>query len=361
MSRGRVLALDGVRGLAVLLVTVSHAGFPLLKLGAPVGVTLFFVLSGYLITGLLLDEHSTRGWVDLRRFYRHRALRLLPALFLLLAIWVPLALAVGRSGTDVAHDGLAALFYVGNVTSWKVGDLAHTWSLSLEEQFYLIWPAVMLVTLRRGNRRAVMAVATGGAVVSLGFRFLAFDWHTSTGYANAYYLPHTTAWALLAGVLLAAAVREWPALRAPRHAVAISVVALLAASSVLGMTGGVVHSGANYGPRLVAGPIAAVFAVLLILGVTTRKAPGWSVHPVTVFFGAISYGLYLWHGTLIGLVESVTGSGDFLHLVVGAGCAVVATAGAWASYRWVETPFLRLKDQPVYTRRAGRAALLRER
>ena len=345
MSRGRVLALDGVRGLAVLLVTISHAGFPLLKLGAPVGVTLFFVLSGYLITGLLLDEHTSSGRVELRRFYGHRALRLLPALFLLLAVWVPLALAVGRSGTDVAHDGLAALFYFGNVTTWEVGDLAHTWSLSLEEQFYLIWPAVLLLTLRRGNRRAVMAVATAGVVLSLGLRFLAFDWHTSTGYANAYYLPHTTAWAILAGVLLAAAVREWPAILAPRHAVAVSLVGLLTAGSVLGMTDGVVHSGLNYGPRLVAGPIAAVFAIVLIWGVTTREAPGWSVHPVTVFFGAISYGLYLWHGTLIGLVESVTGSGDFVHLAVGSGCAVAATAVAWASHRWVETPFLRLKDR----------------
>lgn len=205
-----------VRGLAVLLVVISHAGFPLLKLGAIVGVSLFFVLSGYLITGPLLDEHSATGQIRFGRLYRHRALRLLPTLALLLVVWAPAALIVGRNGTNVAQGRLALLFYFQNLSPLTgcpppgSATLGHCRSRSSSTCSV---PAVMLLALRQG-RRAFMAVA---AVESLRAWRAASSGLTGTQPTGSPRLLHTSAtvWPLLAGVLLVAATRMAPSLRAP--------------------------------------------------------------------------------------------------------------------------------------------------
>src|SRR3954470_17107381 len=147
----RIAALDGLRGVAVACVFVNHAR-PSTLAGGWLGVDMFFVLSGFLITSLLLAEHARGGRINLRRFYARRARRLLPALFLLLAgLAVVARLAPGMAGfADFRGDGAAALAYIANwhfiaagasyFDAFAPSPLRHLWSLAIEEQFYFVWP-----------------------------------------------------------------------------------------------------------------------------------------------------------------------------------------------------------------------------
>ena len=138
--------LDGLRGLAVLLVLAQHLGLPVFRGGGLVGVLLFFVLSGFLITWLLLDEHAATGRIDIRAFYVRRARRLLPAFVAMLAVVVGVAALVGNLG-GIAGPAIVAGAYVANwshLFDIDMGPLNHTWSLSVEEQFYIVWPAVLI-------------------------------------------------------------------------------------------------------------------------------------------------------------------------------------------------------------------------
>ena len=152
--------LDGLRGIAILAVLAAHTGVPgFADGGGGAGVTLFFVLSGYLITSLLLAERDKNGRVDLRAFYVRRALRLLPALAAVLVVVVVLLLAGLAPAAAVADTNYAIVIagvvaYVANwvaVAGQSIGMLGHTWSLAVEEQFYIVWPAMLLAGRRFGR------------------------------------------------------------------------------------------------------------------------------------------------------------------------------------------------------------------
>src|SRR5436190_16230696 len=171
-------ALDGVRALAVMAVVLFHAGVSVLP-GGFLGVDAFFVLSGYLITSLLLAEYAKRGRISLPGFWARRARRLLPALLVLLVV----VAVIGRyvlPDTEIGPlrgDAIAALAYVANWRMIYRGSdyfaqnaapslLQHTWSLGIEEQFYWLWPLLMLGLLMMAKRRAVFAVCTAGILGS---------------------------------------------------------------------------------------------------------------------------------------------------------------------------------------------------
>ena len=221
-AHGRIEALDGLRGLAVTAVIVNHLR-PNALPGGWLGVDVFFVLSGFLITSLLLAEHRATGRVDLRHFYSRRARRLLPALFLLLVV---LAI-VARIAPDAAGfqglrgDGLSALGYVANwhfvlagtsyFGAFAPSPLRHLWSLSVEEQFYLLWPLALVVVLRRHGARAVGIVAFGLALASAVAMALAYG--NGAHISRAYFGTDTHAHGVLLGCVLAAlgpARRRWP-------------------------------------------------------------------------------------------------------------------------------------------------------
>ena len=160
-----ILALDGLRGLAVIGVIIFHAG----RLeGGYLGVDLFFVLSGYLITTLLVDEHHRRDRIDLGRFWARRARRLLPALLLVLFAAAIGTIVMGElARAALRPDAFAALFYVANwnaivadhgywVQFTEPSPLSHMWSLAIEEQFYLVWPLVAVFVLGRARRRSCL-------------------------------------------------------------------------------------------------------------------------------------------------------------------------------------------------------------
>jgi peptidoglycan/LPS O-acetylase OafA/YrhL len=180
---GYVRELDGVRGIAILLVMGNHLSLrnnytrPLLP-GGFVGVDLFFVLSGFLITTLLLQEFDNTRSISLRKFYLRRALRLGPALVAFLMVFCVLSFALYNHAQARGNcfNALIALFYVSNwvrvFTSNQLGLLAHTWSLSVEEQFYLLWPIILLVLLRLSKRRRyIIIVAAVVTFFSWGANF----------------------------------------------------------------------------------------------------------------------------------------------------------------------------------------------
>src|ERR1700730_15385771 len=149
-------ALDGLRAIAVMLVFLFHTGH---AAGGWVGVDIFFVLSGYLITSILLTEHERTGVINLLRFYGRRACRLLPALIIVIGVAVVIAFCLQNKVRDIEIDAVAALFYVLDyryalmVNLTHATDLAHLWSLSIEEQFYFLWPLTLIILLETGTRR----------------------------------------------------------------------------------------------------------------------------------------------------------------------------------------------------------------
>lgn len=343
---GRVRVLDGLRGVAILLVVAAHSGWPIAKLGGTCGVRLFFVLSGFLITQLLHAELDQTGRLSYLRFYQRRALRLLPALLLLLAMYVPTTFLLGESAQAIAQATLASLFYFNNLTvlipGWSTAYLGHLWSLSMEEQFYLLWPALLVLLLASGRKWSlylVLAVAIG----SLIDRF-SFGWSDAMAFKYAYFLPLPNAWALLLGAALAMALRRGLRAASSPWIGASALTGLLLTSSVLGLIHGL-HSGNIYGIRLVSGPVAGAFSVVLLWAVTTRQTRLNTLleHRWLVFFGTISYGLYLWHSLLAAMLAELVPGGEVVNVVRSSSAAVLAVGAAWLSFVYIETPFLRWK------------------
>ena len=354
-------ALDGLRAVAVAGVIVYHLGFGWAS-GGYLGVDLFFVLSGFLITSLLLEEWVTTARIKLAAFWARRARRLLPALFLVLgaiALYVVLNGRFGPPGSaaqvdlsGLRGDALATLFYVANWHSIfahqsyfnrfsGTSPLKHTWSLAIEEQFYLVWPPVLLLilTLARGTWRRVGAVVTVvGALVSAGL--MALLYHPGTDPTRVYFGTDTHMFDMLAGATIAmvAAARPQPG---PRARLALHLAAPICAA-VLGVFW-VVAGTATQLPRswMFQGGflLCAVLAAVVVADVRQfHQGPlgtVLSIRPLR-WIGTISYGIYLWHWPIfVFMSPQRTGLGQpWLDLArVGLTLAV-----ATASFYLVERP-----------------------
>lgn len=267
----RMPALDGLRAIAIAMVFGYHVNKGVVPAGFW-GVILFFVLSGYLITRLLCAETDRTGRIDVRSFYVKRALRLLPALFVVcLAL-----LAVGTAWSNV----VPTLGYYGNyarIEGVDLGLLTHSWSLAVEEHFYLLWPLLIAAVPARHRLRAVGLLA----VAAIAWRVIAIGVMSPGWVYNA---TDTNAAAILAGCYLGVArPRAW-------RSADWSVPALLALM-LLPVFG-------EKGPALLWGGFVAI-----ALGVTAIQyavsRPSWLEAPVLVWLGKISYGLYLWHYVFI--------------------------------------------------------------
>ena len=305
--------LDGLRGVAVLTVLAAHAGFPgFAPEGGLAGVTLFFVLSGYLISSLLLAERDATQRIDLRAFYLRRALRLFPALGAVLAV-VAVGSLLGlwpKAGGDMLIAIPAVVFYVGNWFGGSLGVLGHTWSLAVEEQFYLVWPVALILALRMADRRTIAIAAVFGSILVTPWRAQLL---LNGDLGHAFSGTDAHADALLLGCVIALMEIRLP--------------------SIAGWIGlmGVVLTGALWiggGGLVIMVPLATVFAVLAVAGcpLPIRWGP-------LAYVGRISYGLYLWHFLFIwwGLPWPVV--------------IVLSFSVASLSYRVIELPFLRLKDR----------------
>jgi peptidoglycan/LPS O-acetylase OafA/YrhL len=348
-----VPAIDGLRAVAVIGVMLFHGGVSWAP-GGYLGVDVFFVLSGYLITTLLLRERVATGAIDLKQFWVRRLRRLAPALLVLLAaVGVAAPFLVEASErASVRGDGLAALGYVANwryiVTeqSYFAGvpsPLRHLWSLSVEEQWYLAFPVVLALALRTSRRIRLVLV---GLVLAAAASALWMT-HLASGpveLSRAYYGTDSRAHSLLIGAILAVAAAQWPLHRARRTLAGLGLAGaalVVAAFALVGESDRWMYRGGFLGLALASAAVVAAVALPRPAGPLPRIL-GWA--PL-VAVGKVSYGLYLWHWPVdVVLTPDRTGlDGDAAWqepalFALRTGVAVAATV---ASYRWIEQPVRR--------------------
>jgi peptidoglycan/LPS O-acetylase OafA/YrhL len=317
-------ALTGLRAAAVLPVVALHAtGRPA---GGYLGVDLFFCLSGFLITHLLLDEHAATGRISLRGFYERRARRLLPALFVLLAVYATVELA--RGGRPLASV-LAGIFYFTNLT-YAFTPAAPTaitplWSLAAEEQFYLVWPVLLIFLLRRRPGRLVPFLAGTLVLLAVDRVVLAAS---GASIERLYYGPDTRSDALIVGCLFAVwrqrgTHASWlPA--ACRRILVYGLIPMLLCLLVIGKNGGTLVIGLPL--------IAVYFGALIYLAAGDGAVARLLARRPLVYLGGISYSLYLWHLPVLFATHWAAWG------LVG---AVLVVPVAQLSTRYVERPFQR--------------------
>lgn len=352
--------LDGVRGLALLTVFACHT-YPVLLLGGQIGVDLFFVLSGFLITGILLREAKSTGGIGFKNFYIRRALRLFPALFamvLIVVVYVALFRKEELHRTLLDAGSIVGYFY-NWVRVWAVTDpsiglqhhFGHLWSLSVEEQFYILWPVLLFAAFRMPNPKwSVLALIVAGIIYPTFARlFLQHSLPTLEIYFRTDLRIDVLMWGALGAWLVVfdeAKRIKIPAVIADISAVAAFVILMAIASYDVAYNGWL-----NAGGYV---PVGFLTAFLIV-----AVAMGWS-RIATWFFdlgfmrwtGKISYGLYIWHLPVFWFAFKAP-----YALPIPSVIAVVATyIVAALSFYLYEQPFLRLKDR-FATKKPAQTAL----
>ncbi|MFU8814586.1 MAG: acyltransferase family protein [Pseudomonadales bacterium] len=343
--------LDGLRAIAVVSVILYHAGFTVAGAnpfqGGYVGVDVFFVISGYLITLILLREMQSDSFTFMR-FYERRARRILPALFVVMLVSIPFAWAylLPQAFKSYAGSLASTVLFGSNFFFWQEDEYAadaialkpfiHTWSLSVEEQFYLLFPMAMLLCWRFAQKH-IMALFAVGFVMSL----LLAEWSSTRHVSANFYLAPTRAWELLAGAMLAKLEmdrgrpdRGMASATLPAVGVALIVAAIL------------LMDDATRHPSLIT--LAPVLGTMLLIRYSGRGDPVSIVLASRAFVGVglISYSLYLWHQPIfafarISAVDEPVLIDKFAWIALSLVCAT-------ASYWWVEKPF---RNRQLITRR----------
>jgi len=353
-SPERIHALDGLRAVAVYLVVAFHSGLTSFE-GGFIGVDVFFVLSGFLITRLLLVEHLHHGRIDLPRFYARRARRLLPAAWIAIGATAVLFLGVATpfEREAVVGDARSALLYVANwhfiregedyfAESLESSPFLHLWSLSVEEQFYIVWPLIAVVLLRWWRRRpqaataAVVVAALAGAAWAV---VVAAD-----DVVRAYYGTDTRAYQLLAGAALALiATRPAGVLRRMPTGARAGMLLTAGVSALV-----VLATAFGFDPvdRGLLATVSTLAVIVAVIGSTGSAAARSTVTPVgmlgsrpMVALGNISYATYLWHWPAVILLGRVFEIGPRTTFLV---VAVVSTGLAKLSMDLVERPVRRI-------------------
>jgi peptidoglycan/LPS O-acetylase OafA/YrhL len=324
--------IEGLRAVAVAAIVLFHAGVPGIG-GGYIGVDVFFVISGFLITSLMMREVATTGGLSLLRFYGRRARRILPASALVLVTTILAGyhwLGFLR-GDEIAADGRWAALFASNFNFAAQGvdylqsqsapsPLQHFWSLAVEEQFYLVWPAVVVLLIWLGLRHATPLLLSLVVACSLGFSI----WHTGTW---SYFSPATRAWEIGTGCLLALVADRLDRLPSP-------VSTALAGAGLGGIVVAALSfdDGTTYPGWAAALPVGATVLVLAgrgdaLLGLAPLR-----------WLGQISYSLYLWHWPVLIIGEQAFGP---LPGRARSGLVLLSLALAIITYAFVENPIRR--------------------
>ena len=346
--------VDGLRALAVLPVMFFHAGFEWMA-GGFVGVDVFFVISGFLITSIILRERQA-GHFSLIRFYERRARRILPALFVVMAACLPFAWwwMTAAQLSEFGHSLVAVPLFAANVLFWRTSDyfasaaeeqpLLHTWSLGVEEQYYLFFPPLILALWRLGLTRTTQLIA----LAALGSLLLS-EWSASRHQAANFYLPHTRAWELLLGSLLA-----FMSLKAPLHhrlgegprpALACNLLAALGLALIIWAIASL-EKGTPF-PGLSALPPTLGTALILAFGHGGTWVGRLLSMRGVVAIGLVSYSAYLWHQPLFAFARLHSPNEPSSQVLALLCLATLALAAL--SWRFVEQPF---RDRKRVSRRA---------
>lgn len=337
--------IDGLRALAVLPVILFHAGFSFMS-GGFVGVDIFFVISGYLITSLILAEID-KGQFSLANFYERRARRILPALFLIVLVCLPFAWVylLPHEMVDFGKSVVAVAVFASNILFWKDSDyfspdsellpLLHTWTLAVEEQYYLFFPLILMVAWKFGRTWFVLILLV--AIASISLAFSEWLWRVDSA-ANFYLLP-TRAWELMLGALAGLYLRS--------SSISIRWVRELGSLLGLLMIGLAIFLLDN------SFPFPSLYALLPTLGavmiILFADAETWVGRllswPIFVGIGLISYSAYLWHQPIFAFARFHSMDEPSAGIFVG--LSILALLLAWLSWRWVEKPF---RDRTRITR-----------
>lgn len=343
--------LDGVRGISILAVMWVHGGLFWIGRGGFLGVDIFFVLSGFLITALLIQEWEQNHSISFRGFYIRRGLRLLPPLVVLIAVCLAVAAVYPEPEGFAAKSKsiLIALFYLANVLP-VYHALFHTWSLGIEEQYYLLWPFLLFALLRlKLDRRTVVLVLVAGVAIVAFHR--ASLWHGGANPVRLYTGLDTRADSLLVGAIIGALI-SWNMV--PRKPWLLSALKVITVVSLCGLAFLMIvlpsispflyYGGYTLVALMVAGIITNLFFAPFAFVVAALEMP-W-----LRWFGRLSYGLYLWHFPVYRAydflvpplsVRSYTVS-IFVPFIIKFALAV---AVATLSFYFIEKPALSLKKR----------------
>jgi peptidoglycan/LPS O-acetylase OafA/YrhL len=344
---GHIPGLDGIRALAIVLVLFSHSVIygtfaHLASIGLVAGyagVAVFFVLSGFLITNILLREEERTGGISLRFFYWRRALRLFPALWLYLLV-VSLIWLAGGLPHHPWHSFVSSLFYFRNLVG-RGHETDHLWSLSIEEQFYLLWPLILIALPRRNRIRLCIGLGTL-SVVTL-WRVLAA--RTGLVSVGALYIRSDFRFdAPMFGCVLALVLRVAPQLvswsnRTPMRSRLLAIIGTAGLGAWVGLRlGQFVYPGTD-------ATVICLFGAILVLSQIGARGCGgsWFAWKPVVLVGQISYGIYLWQQLFLG--PPASGFQNIRAFPVG---LLATLAVAMASYEFLEKPLLALKDRKFH-------------
>ena len=343
LNQSNIPALNGIRALAVVMVILHHLGVSEWELG-DLGVIAFFVLSGFLITWLILKESERNGNISIRHFYIRRALRLLPAFYLFCFAYVGIAMSMRRY--DPWDQYLAALFYFNDYYRWLHPSahipLDHTWSLAVEEQFYLLWPWVCVFC--KCNRRKLIHVLLATIVLVAAGRIV-YQVLFSGDHNVVYYSFHTRADSLAIGCLLAVLFRSgtnytWLALLIRHTFAPVVVIVLLVLSVWLETRFGQAY---QHTVGLMIWPILLAILMVQLIAQSDRPAWNWIDREPLNTMGRWSYAAYLWHW----LVDYILVSRfTTVPLLAKLPLAILPSFGIAAlSHYSVERPFLILRNR----------------
>ncbi len=347
--------IDGLRGIAVLAVVLFHLDFTVFQ-GGFVGVDIFFVISGYLITGIIVRDVQKDDF-SFARFYARRIRRIFPALFFVL--FGTIILAIFFSGPVQFSDTLKSVrmasaqisnFYFARELDYFALDqtfapLLHTWSLGVEEQFYLIWPLLLVGINRFFGMQRAFVILCGIMFISLGIS----EYLVRTNAMHAFYHLHSRAWELAMGGVLA--LNAIPALKHQKWREVLGFAGLL----LIGGSALLIDENGFPGLKAVPPCLGAALFIYAVHSGECRAQKILSLKPL-VFCGLISYSLYLWHWPFIAFYKGYFG--ETLRFSVQLGIAVLSFAFATFSYRFVEQPFRVMQIGPKKAIAAGLCMIL---
>ncbi|MEG0676158.1 MAG: acyltransferase [Comamonas sp.] len=330
-------ALDGLRGVAIVLVILSHAHAPLFD-GAFFGVDLFFVLSGFLITSLLLMEYKAHERIDFWRFYRRRFLRLMPALALFLGVYCLAAPYLWPDLTDIYSDALVSILYLADygIAFFDSPDtLLHMWSLSVEEHFYLVWPPLLVWLLRKAAPGRVWAPLLALWVLSTLWRI--FWVQQGQQFYEIFFRFDTRASGLLAGALLAALMLERPLwIERLKSLRGYTMWFVLAVPLIMELKWDDHHA------MLWGITVVECAAMVLLLAVQKPEGVIYEMltGPILLKLGQLSYGIYLWHYPVVRYLRA-----DYSWPVTVIGGLLISAALSALSFYTLERWALRYRDR----------------